>query len=290
MVTGDRQVRGPIASHQSDACSMPDDGQRAESQIYARKFFAQHHDGSVRSAQRLLPIVFDLIHPRSVIDVGCGIGTWLSVAQQLGVSDFIGLDGDYVDRAMMLIPEEKFIACDLNRPLPVDRPFDMAICVEVVEHLPALAAPKIVADLVRVAPVIIFSAAAPGQGGDNHLNEQWPEYWQSLFALHSYRFCDFIRPRIWNDSEIECWYRQNAFVVAADGFLGTRADILPATGPLARIHPDLWDWRMKELNCRGEELKDYRAGRAFSGRTLLRLLPAVFGRSMRHRLTRFWSK
>jgi SAM-dependent methyltransferase len=282
MATANRKVR-PIASPQNDACSMPNDGRRAELQAYTREFFAQHHDGSVYSAQRLLPIVFDLIRPQSVIDVGCGTGTWLSVAQQLGVIDFIGLDGDYVDRAMMLIPEEKFIPCDLNRPLPVDRLFDMAICVEVVEHLPAFAAPEIVAELVRVAPVIIFSAAVPGQGGCNHLNEQWPEYWQSLFALHSYRFCDFIRPRVWNDSVIKMWYRQNAFVVAADAFLDSRADIQPATEPLARIHPCVWD-------CRAEELEDYRSGRAFSGRTFLRLFPVVFGRSMRHRLTRFWPK
>jgi SAM-dependent methyltransferase len=258
-------------------------GQRPESQAYSRDFFSQLHDGSVRSAQRVLPIVFELIRPRSVIDVGCGIGAWLSVAQQLGVSDVVGLDGDYVDRAMMLIPGEKFIPCDLNLHLPVDRSFDVAICVEVVEHLPAFTAPKIVAELVRLARVIVFSAAVPGQGGTHHLNEQWPEYWQSLFAPHSYRFCDLIRPRAWNDPEIERWYRQNAFVVAADEFLSTRPEIGHATEPLARIHPDLWNWRTKEL-------EDYRLGRAFSGRQLLRLFPAVFGRSMRHHLTRFLSK
>jgi 2-polyprenyl-3-methyl-5-hydroxy-6-metoxy-1,4-benzoquinol methylase len=71
--------------------------------IYDKDFFANLHTGSVRAAQQILPIVFGLSHPRSVCDIGCGIGTWLSVAKSLGVEEVLGIDGNYVDAEQLLI-------------------------------------------------------------------------------------------------------------------------------------------------------------------------------------------
>ena len=68
---------------------------------------------------------------------------------------------------------------------------------------------RFVADLVALAPVVLFSAAIPGQGGTDHINEQWQDYWARLFAKHDYVALDFLRLKFWNDSRIEWWYRQN---------------------------------------------------------------------------------
>jgi hypothetical protein len=131
-----------------------------------------------------------------------------------GVTDVLGIDGDYVSRERLQIPLDCFQAMDLDKPLAIERRFDLAICLEVAEHLPATRAEGLVEDLVRLAPVVLFSAAIPGQGGVNHFNEQYLSYWAKFFAARDYVLLDIIRPVIWNEERCGLWYRQNAVLFA----------------------------------------------------------------------------
>jgi hypothetical protein len=56
---------------------------------------------------------------------------------------------------------------------------------------------------------VLFSAATPGQGGENHLNEQPGAYWQALFLSHDYVAIDWLRALLANDLKIPAWYRYN---------------------------------------------------------------------------------
>jgi len=58
----------------------------------------------------------------------------------------------------------------------------------------------------------LFSAAVPGQGGTEHVNEQWPEYWHDKFANYGFLKLDIIRKEIWLNPSVKYWYRQNTFV------------------------------------------------------------------------------
>lgn len=133
------------------------------------------------SAQHVVPLVSSLIHPSSVVDVGCGSGAWLDVFRKHGASRILGLDGYNVDPAWLCIPQDCFRALDLSKPFQVAEVFDLAVCLEVAEHLPKDAAPGFIQSLARLAPGVLFSAAVPLQGGTHHVNEQWPGYWQDLF-------------------------------------------------------------------------------------------------------------
>jgi SAM-dependent methyltransferase len=168
--------------------------------------------GARRSAMEILPIVFDLLPVRSVVDVGSGVGTWLSVAQELGVKDVLGVDGSYVSTELLLIPVSQFHPHDLTKPLSLPRRFDLALSLEVGEHLPATASSAYVASLAALAPVVLFSAAIPFQPGDHHINCQWPEYWAALFAQHGFLPVDYIRKRVWSNANVEYWYRQNVIL------------------------------------------------------------------------------
>ena len=170
---------------------------------------------NIKAAEIILPLVFKFSHANSIIDIGCGIGTWLSIASSLGISDIKGVDGNYVDKELLEkhMNLEFFIAADLSLPLALDRGFDLAICLEVAEHLPESSAKTLINSLVKHSDVILFSAAIPGQGGQNHLNEQWPDYWAQLFEVHDYVFLDIIRPLIWDNPKVDYWYRQNIFLV-----------------------------------------------------------------------------
>ena len=170
-------------------------------QIYNAEFFERLEQPAARSARIMVPMLLDLVGPRSVVDVGCGTGAWLSVFREKGIRDVLGIDGDYVDRDRLLIPRDSFLAADLIQPLRLDRRFDLVLSLEVAEHLPDSAAVSFIKSLTRLAPVVLFAAAVPGQGGWNHLNEQWPEYWARLFDEFEFQPVDCIRDQVWDNDE-----------------------------------------------------------------------------------------
>src|SRR5579864_3911534 len=132
---------------------------------YDASFFDQQVVGSITSANVALSLLFEHYKPGSIVDVGCGVGSWLKCAQDLGVEDILGIDGDYVDRSRLLIDPVQFRALDLNERIEVDRRFDLAISIEVAEHLSFYRSETFVADLVKLSDVVLFSAALPYQGG-----------------------------------------------------------------------------------------------------------------------------
>ena len=101
------------------------------------------------------------------------------------------------------------LAGDLAQPLQIDRRFDLALSLEVAEHLPPECGSEFVQTLTDLSSVILFSAAIPFQGGTDHLNEQWPEYWADRFDARGYVPIDCIRRRIWRNEDVEWWYAQN---------------------------------------------------------------------------------
>jgi SAM-dependent methyltransferase len=231
---------------------------------YDSSYFSRIQQQALDSAAEILPVLLRFSEASSVVDVGCGEGAWLQVASRLGVKEVHGIDGDYVQAERLLISKSMFQAADLTRPISVGRRFDLAVCLEVAEHLPPQSAAPLVASLVSLAPAILFSAAIPGQGGINHLNERWPSYWQSLFGAHGYKAVDCIRPLVWANPRVAWWYAQNAIIYAADSWLEQFPTLVPDAGPLrSLIHPGLLEWKLQYL----------RPPHEMSIRELLRCLP-----------------
>lgn len=211
-------------------------------QPYNEKFFARERKGSRRSAEVIVPLVLELMRPSSVIDVGCGVGTWLSIFMEFGVDDILGVDGDYVDKSMLEIPEERFLACNLEKPFQIDRRFDLVVSLEVAEHLPSDCAEIFVESLVGLGPVVLFSAAIPFQGRTSHVNEQWPDYWASYFQTKGYVVIDCIRKKIWKNDNVRWWYVQNILMYIKQGYLDNYPLLKSefentATSQLSIVHP-----------------------------------------------------
>lgn len=212
---------------------------------YQAYFYANRYQQTVQAAGRILDLVLPRLPPvRSALDVGCGVGAWLSVLQERGVADVLGVDGAWVDEKLLKIPVEKFRRADLSRPLNLERRFDLAICLEVAEHLPPERADGFVAELAGAADFVLFSAAIPFQGGYGHVNEQWPSYWAERFAARGFAVRDWVRPRLWTDVSIPNWYRENLLLFVAESRLGELApapDGLPdAALPLDLVHPEAY--------------------------------------------------
>lgn len=208
---------------------------------YDEHFFRDIDPGATASAEIVVPLVLDLLPIKTVCDIGCGTGAWLTVFQLHG-ADILGVDGAYA-QSTLRIPAKNFHAHDLRSPFTGDRRFDLAMSLEVAEHLPVSCAQPFVQSLTALAPVVLFSAAIPGQGGVNHINEQWQGYWAKLFAGHGYVAIDCLRPLIWNDERVMWWYRQNIFIYcdqkALDGY-PKLAQFGTAT-MVSAVHPDCYD-------------------------------------------------
>jgi SAM-dependent methyltransferase len=206
--------------------------------LYDAAFFQALSEGTRRSAGTAVPLLIEQFQPRSVVDVGCGTGIWLSIFREQGVTDVLGVDGAWVPESERAIPKTLFREHDLTQTLKLDRTFDLALCLEVAEHLPASAAPLLVESLTRLAAIVVFSAAIPFQGGDGHVNEQWPSYWVALFAAHSYDCLTGLREQLWTNDALEVWYRQNILCFAARGHHDHLA--MANRGPIDVVHPDLY--------------------------------------------------
>ena len=209
--------------------------------LHAESFFSQQQDGSSGSPCGFLPLVFELVSPRSVVDVGCGVGTWLAAARALGALDVMGIDGDYVDRRLLQVPPECFRPTDSSAPFECERSFDLALSLEVAEHLPDTSAAALVDSLTRLAPVVLFSAAIPKQSGEHHINLQWQSWWVGQFHRRGFVAVDCIRQRVWNDIAVEWWYAQNMFLMVREDVLATsprlQQELADSTWPHGMVHP-----------------------------------------------------
>lgn len=197
------------------------------------------------AASEILPWIIQLFNPSSVLDVGCGTGTWLKVARDLGVKEILGVDGAVESKSLLKIPESMFLEKDLREPLELSGKFDLVMCLEVAEHLPADSASSLINTLCRYGDTILFSAAIPGQGGQNHINEQWPEYWAELFKKNGFNCYDVLRPVFWNNEKVDFWYRQNLMLYSCkeirghDGQSNFRSNAL--------VHPELLEGKIHEI-------------------------------------------
>jgi len=180
---------------------------------YDRDFYRSINSGSAQSAKVIVPHICALLRatPGSVLDMGCGAGAWLAIWKEVG-SEVRGVDGPYVNTEDLLIDAAEFEAHDLTHPIQLQRHFHIAQCLEVAEHLSAEAAPILVESLCRHADVVLFSAAPPGQGGENHINERPYSYWRDLFLAQEYTMLDAVRPKITSLKEVKPWYRHNCFL------------------------------------------------------------------------------
>jgi len=189
---------------------------------YNEAFYRYINQGACYAAGQLLPaLCARLAMPvKSVLDVGCGAGAWLSVWKQHG-AQVLGLDGAYVLPQSLLIESDEFKTQDLSHAFDLGRRFDLVQCLEVAEHIPSGSSEDLVQSLCRHTDMVLFSAAPPGQGGENHVNEQPYDYWRDLFAAQGFCMYDPVRAELAPNTQIKPWYRFNTFLYVRTGAVPT---------------------------------------------------------------------
>ncbi len=188
--------------------------------IYTAAYFAQLDLTSAASADAIAAFVVRRFQPRSAVDVGCGTGALLAALARAGVSSTVGLEraeaGLAICRARGLHVQRLDLECE---EYAAATRFDVAICLEVAEHLPPTAGDKLVFLLCAAGRVVVFTAATPGQGGTDHVNEQPHEYWVDRFRRCGFaldaRQTEAVRAE-WKAAGTADWYQRNALIFQPD--------------------------------------------------------------------------
>jgi hypothetical protein len=172
---------------------------------YSLKYYSEIIDDSTKSRDEFFKLP-EIAKAQSIIDVGCGLGFW---GKDLSII-YNGVDHDIPER-MLIIPKENYKEYDLtsSKPFPFQRMYDLCLCLEVLEHIPEEYAEKSVALLTSLSDNVLFSAAIPGQGGHQHINEKFQSYWAGLFSTHGY-YPNILPIR--ENYNISIWYRNNAIL------------------------------------------------------------------------------
>jgi SAM-dependent methyltransferase len=219
--------------------------------IYNESFYEGQVTTSLQSARIYLRFLWQIFQPVSVLDVGCGRGTWLKACHELGSKCLLGFDGGWNNQSSMIDSAIKFKSIDLNEPFFVTRKVDLIISLEVAEHLEPSTAPLFVKCLTDASDVILFSAAYTKQGGIGHINEQPHTFWARLFAENKFVPFDLFRPIFWGNDDVCFWYRQNVFLYVKKNSLVYRKletygykEIVDLSF-MNCIHPDLYNSKIE---------------------------------------------
>lgn len=225
-------------------------------QLYDQRFYDEQMTPSLASARIYLRHLWHYLQPDSVLDVGCGRGTWLKACKELGAGTLVGYDGPWNDPSQMLDPDIRFQGVDLNERFAPPDKFDLAISLEVGEHLEARYADRFVESIAASADCVLFGAALVGQGGCHHVNEQMQSYWAHRFKRHGFVPFDLFRPRLWGNEEVRFWYRQNTFLYLRQGSAPYRAfkargiDEMADSAFMDCIHPALYQQKIADRGFR----------------------------------------
>ena len=211
--------------------------------IYSEEWFEWQSQESYLSASQVVPKIISEYRPASVVEYGCGVGSWGAVFHEFGLRSYLGIDGSHINREQLRIPTEQFVSQDLTAPMVLGQ-FDLCLCLETAEHLDEIYASSLVGVLCQSADTIVFSAAIPGQTGTHHVNEQWQSYWEKLFAERGFQSNTELREYFWTNSEIAWYYIQN--IVTYTKILG--APILDKNIDI--VHPKAFEFVCTERDKR----------------------------------------
>lgn len=201
--------------------------------VYSEEFYRSVDSRASNAARFVFEILENFFKIGSVVDVGCGSGAWMRTAVEQGANHAYGVDlgsslnlirankdfHTYLNDGKILLVERDFVK-DAETLLPSA---DLALCLEVAEHLPTNVSQSLVARLTEASNLVVFSAASPGQGGTYHINEQPMKFWISEFAKYGFEPYDVFRDILAKHQSVPRFYALNMLLFLSVEFQTTDA-------------------------------------------------------------------
>jgi len=192
---------------------------------YNTKFYKRMNDSTITassysSAKEIVPYVLELLpDTKSVIDLGGAIGTWAGVFKEYNVPDIKVVDGNWVDKSLLIIEEDEFENFDFScgELYKSEKKYDLAMSLETAEHIDEKYANLFVDSLCGLSDIIMFGAAVENMGGTHHVNEQYQSYWKEKFEKRGYIAIDPIRGMFWDNPRVLPEYAEDTLLYVKKG-------------------------------------------------------------------------
>jgi len=186
--------------------------------IYTEDYFSSSLDPMwLMDIELISETIYRTLNPKSVIDVGCGVGAYLYYLNKHGV-EIEGIEGSNAAFKALMAPQNVVRKLDLRliSSYKPKRKYDLAMCIEVLEHINPKHADMVLDFLCEASDTILISAASPGQGGRYHMNEQTSEYWISKMKKRGYNLdlstTSEIKKEIAGKIKVVTWIPKNLLI------------------------------------------------------------------------------
>lgn len=181
---------------------------------YDKTFFDRNLEWNLPIAKDMVNVLIDFFNPQSVVDVGCGNAEFLMHFEKKGIK-VRGYEGSSNAIANAQIDKSLIVQHDLTQQIVSPEEFDLALCLEVAEHIENKYSEMLVRNLSQLSDVVIFTAAPPGQGGHFHINEQPKMFWKDLWETKGYGLDEELTENIKKNlrqKEVIWWYCDNLMI------------------------------------------------------------------------------
>jgi 2-polyprenyl-3-methyl-5-hydroxy-6-metoxy-1,4-benzoquinol methylase len=152
---------------------------------YSVEYYKRVNKEEGAQAEAMADFIVSVFNPKTVIDLGCGTGLYISSLMARGV-DCLGIDSseNAFDYVFLRVDSTKVMAGDLRERLTFPQA-DLVLCLEVLEHIQEEFADQAVDNIVNAGKVLIVSPSPHG-GGEHHHNPQPKRYWIEKFRKRGY--------------------------------------------------------------------------------------------------------
>lgn len=185
--------------------------------IYGTDFFKNHHDDKrINENLQITTLIYNKFKPNSVVDFGCGIGSYLYFFSKFGISKLKGFEGSKKAIELAIINKGYIERCDISKKIDLNEKYDICICFEVAEHLNEDCVETFLDNLCSSSDTILFTAAPPNQGGRHHVNLKPIQYWTQKFKERHYNYqtslTDEFKKDLDNKVDTMPWMKNNLMI------------------------------------------------------------------------------
>ena len=148
--------------------------------LYNDRFFRKRTKGkTIRWEIMFGECLRETFQIESIVDFGCGLGTFLDGCLKSGAKKVMGFEYGYELAKKYISPTVASFIQYGNVMEKIDcGKFDCAMSIEVAEHILPDKSDMFIQNLVDAGDkYIILTAAHPGQGGLWHINERPKQFW-----------------------------------------------------------------------------------------------------------------
>lgn len=185
---------------------------------YTSKYYNRHLESYRKWENEVGRSIVKTLQPQSILDIGCGVGSYLEGALQYGCKDILGLDVSFETAKEFLTPEiSPYIKYgDATKPLDLNRKFKCVMSFETGEHIESDKTGVFIDNLCKhSSKYIILTAAPPGQAGTGHINLREKKFWISEVTKRNFKFdsklCDHFVSE-WAKFGVEKYILRNLMV------------------------------------------------------------------------------